>query len=106
MRQLVALCVAVLLDACVASALVSTVSVFRPSNGRHLSFQVYTPPGYASDQARYPLVLSLHGIGGTSLQRANLYTQTLDARITSGDILPMIWVFPDGQQNSFYGDAF
>jgi S-formylglutathione hydrolase FrmB len=107
MRRLIALCVAVFLQAGVALASVSTVSIFSPSNGRNVSFQVYTPPGYASDPARdYPLVLSLHGIGGTSPQRANLYTQTLDARISSGDILPMIWVFPDGQQNSFYGDAF
>jgi S-formylglutathione hydrolase FrmB len=107
MRQLVALCVAVFLCAGVATAAVSTVSIFSPSNGHDIGFQVYTPPGYASDLSkRYPVALSLHGIGGLSLQRANLYAPTLDARISSGEILPTIWVFPDGQQNSFYGDAF
>lgn len=107
MRPFIALCAAVFLYASVAPASVGTVSVFSPSNGRDISFQVYTPPGYAFDPTRhYPVVLSLHGIGGTSLQRANLYAPTLDARITSGDILPMIWVFPDGQQDAFYGDAF
>jgi S-formylglutathione hydrolase FrmB len=107
MRQLVVLCVTVFLCASDAPATVSTVSIFSPSNGRDVGFQIYTPPGYASDPAkRYPIVFSLHGIGGLSLQRASLYAPTLDARISSGEILPMIWVFPDGQENSFYGDAF
>jgi S-formylglutathione hydrolase FrmB len=90
-----------------ASAAVSTVTDFSPSNGRNVSFQVYTPPGYTTDTTRhYPVVISLHGIGGNSLQRANLYGPTLDARINSAELLPMIWLFPDGQENSFYGDAF
>ena len=90
-----------------AHAAVTTETIFSPSNGRNLSFQVYTPPGYATDVSRrYPLVISLHGIGGKSLDRANLYAPTLDARINSGELAPMIWAFPDGQTNSFYGDAF
>ena len=90
-----------------AQAAVNTVSIFSPSNNRNLSFQVYTPPGYAANPAhRYPVVISLHGIGGNSQQRANLYAPTLDARTNSGELVPMIWLFPDGQTNSFYGDAF
>lgn len=86
---------------------VATVNVFSPSNNRNLSFQVYTPPGYAMETARrYPMVISLHGIGGQSSDRANLYAPTLDARTNSGELLPMIWLFPSGQTNSFYGDAF
>jgi S-formylglutathione hydrolase FrmB len=96
-----------LLSGVVAHADVSTVSIFSPSNNRNVSFQVYTPPGYTTDAIRqYPVVISLHGIGGNSLQRANLYGPTLDARINSAELLPMIWLFPDGQTNSFYGDAF
>ena len=91
----------------IARAALSTATIFSPANGRNLSFQVYTPPGYAANpSSRYPVVFSLHGIGGTSQQRANLYGPTLDARTIAGEILPMIWVFPDGQTNSFYGDAF
>ena len=86
---------------------VTTVTIFSPSNNRSVSFQVYTPPGYTTNASQhYPLVISLHGIGGNSLQRATLYAPTLDARITSGDLLPMVWMFPDGQDNSFYGNAF
>ena len=99
-------CIAFLLCG-VASAAVSTVTVFSPSNNRNLTFQVYTPPGYSIETSRrYPVVISLHGIGGTSLQRANLYEDYLDAGINSAELLPMIWLFPDGQDNSFYGNAF
>jgi len=88
-------------------AAVSTISLFSPSNNRNLSFQVYTPPDYSTATARkYPVVISLHGIGGTSSARANIYGPQLDARINTGEILPMIWIFPDGQTDSFYGDAF
>jgi endo-1,4-beta-xylanase len=31
---------------------------------------------------------------------------TLDAAIVAGDVQPMIYVFPDGQNNSFYGNPF
>ena len=90
-----------------AEATVSTINYFSLSNNRNLSFQVYTPPGYTTETSReYPVVISLHGIGGTSSQRVNLYGPTLDTRINNGEILPMIWIFPDGQTNSFYGDAF
>src|SRR6476660_3773890 len=89
------------------NAAVSTVTIFSPSNNRNVSFQVYTPPGYTTNTGQhYPLVISLHGIGGTSLSRANQYGPVLDARINAGTILPMVWLFPDGQTNSFYGDAF
>jgi enterochelin esterase-like enzyme len=90
-----------------AYAAVDTVTIFSPSNNRNLTFRVYTPPGYATNSTQsYPLVISLHGIGGNPQQRANTYVSTLDTRINSGELLPMIWLFPDGQNNSFYGDAF
>src|SRR6476660_8850985 len=80
------------------NAAVSTVTIFSPSNNRNVSFEVYTPPGYTTDVSKkYPVAISLHGIGGSSLQRANVYGPALDGRINSTEILPMIWVFPDGQ---------
>ena len=104
---LVATAVLVLLAGNSADATVSTVNLFSPANGAVVPFQVYTPPGYASSPGRrYPVVFSLHGIGGTSQQRAGTYAPTLDAKINAGAIAPMIWVFPSGQTNSFYGDAF
>jgi S-formylglutathione hydrolase FrmB len=91
----------------VATATVTTLTVFSPSNNRNVSFQVYTPPGYTTDTSRlYPVVISLHGIGGTSSQRASQYGPVLDTQINNSQILPAIWIFPDGQTNSFYGNAY
>ena len=93
--------------ATVASATTTTITIFSPSNNRNTSFVVYTPPNYATNPSRhYPLVISLHGIGGTASGRANQVVPTLDAAITAGTVQPMIYLFPDGQTDSFWGDAF
>jgi enterochelin esterase-like enzyme len=82
-------------------------TMFSASNGRNIDYRVYLPPGYNGKAAtRYPVVYSLHGEGGTPAQRASNYAPTLDQYITSGQAIPMIWVFPDGQDNSYYGNAF
>jgi S-formylglutathione hydrolase FrmB len=90
-----------------AEAKIVKASMLSPANGRMIEYRVYTPPGYNPRTAtRYPVVYSLHGEGGVPSQRANNYAGTLDAKINSGEIMPMIWVFPDGQNNSYYGNAF
>ena len=108
MRHARFLAIAMLL--CIApfcDATVTTVTIFSPSNNRNVSFHVYTPPAYSTSGAtRYPVVYSLHGIGGNPLQRANMAAPTLDSLISAQEVPPMIWVFPDGQTDSFYGDAF
>src|SRR6186997_3292967 len=82
------ICAVALCSIVPAQGSVSTITYFSPSNNRNLSFQVYTPPGYSTDPSReYPVVISLHGIVGTSAQRANLYGPTLDSRINSAEIL-------------------
>jgi endo-1,4-beta-xylanase len=85
---------------------VQVVNLFSPANGRIVPFRVYTPPGYSSSTSRYPVVFSLHGLGGAPGGRANQVVPTLDAAFAAGTVRPMIYVFPDGQTNSFYGDAF
>jgi endo-1,4-beta-xylanase len=90
-----------------SKASVSSVTMFSPANNRNVSFYVYLPPNYATaTSTRYPTVYSLHGIGGTPQARSSLAGPVLDSLIASGDVPPMIWVFPDGQTDSFYGDAF
>ena len=91
------------------SASVSAVTIFSPANDRNASFSIYLPPGYTGTGAsgtRYPVVYSLHGIGGVPSQRAAMAAPTLDSLVNAQEVPPMIWVFPDGQTNSFYGDAF
>ncbi|RPJ57113.1 MAG: esterase [Acidobacteria bacterium] len=59
---------------------------------------VYTPPGYESSTARYPVFYLLHGGGGdedawTNMGRANII---LDNLIAAGKAKPMIVVMPNG----------
>src|SRR5688500_3932786 len=62
-----AVAVVVLMGAGHVQATVNTVNLFSPSNGAVVPFQVYTPPNYASSPGQhFPVVYSLHGIGGTS----------------------------------------
>src|SRR5688572_30185148 len=91
----------------VAEAATETISLFSPSNNRNIDFVVYTPPSYANTTHRYPVVFDLHGLNGAPLNRAMFQVvPTLDAAIASGEVLPAIYVFPNGQTNGFYGDAF
>ncbi len=85
---------------------VQVVNLFSPSNNRIVPFRVYTPPGYATSNQYYPIVFSAHGIGSNPFARQQQVVPTLDAAIIAGSVMPMIYVFPDGQTNSFYGDAF
>lgn len=90
-----------------ALAAVTNVSLFSPANNRNISFSIYTPAEYATNPTkRYPVVYDLHGIGGTPTNRASQLAPTLDARIGAGQVQAMIFVFANGQTDSFYGDAF
>jgi enterochelin esterase family protein len=62
---------------------------------------VYTPPGYRTSTARYPVFYLLHGGGGDedawfTLGRAS---QILDNLIAQGKAKPMIVVMPNGNPN-------
>lgn len=84
-----------------------TISLFSPSNGRNVDFVVYTPPNYSAGTQHYPVVFDLHGINGSPTNRSNLQiVPSLNTAITNGEVMPAIWVFANGQTNSFYGDAF
>ena len=59
---------------------------------------VYTPPDYASSNAKYPVLYLLHGGGGdedawTAMGRANII---LDNMIAQGKAKPMLVVMPNG----------
>jgi enterochelin esterase-like enzyme len=64
---------------------------------------VYTPPGYETSKARYPVLYLLHGAGGDedawySLGRTNII---LDNLIAQGKAKPMIVVIPNGNSNQY-----
>lgn len=86
---------------------VRTLSIPSPSNGGELLFAIYLPPQYeATPSVRFPTVYCLHGLSGNPISRSKQVVPALDAAIVAGKIQPMIYVFPDGQRNSFYADAF
>lgn len=68
------------------------------SLGQFRRMHVYTPPGYETGTASYPVFYLLHGAGDsddawTSVGRANFI---LDSLIASGKAVPMIVVMPAG----------
>lgn len=69
-----------------------------PSLNKTRRMSVYTPPGYESNEKRYPVLYLLHGIGGD--EEAWLGTgrvvQIMDNLIAQGKAEPMIVVMPNG----------
>jgi len=69
-----------------------------------VGFCVYTPPGYATDDRRYPVIYWLHGLTGNELlgvQHATLLHQA----IVDGQVPPMMMVFVNGGRGSMYCDS-
>ena len=69
-----------------------------PTLGTSRRITIYTPPGYETSNARYPVLYLLHGAGGdeeawVALGRA---TQILDNLIAQGKAKPMIVVMTNG----------
>ncbi len=69
---------------------------------------VYTPPGYESSTARYPVLYLLHGGGGdedawTTMGRANVI---MDNLIAEGKAKPMIVVMPNGNATQIVSQGY
>ena len=69
---------------------------------------VYTPPGYKSGSARYPVLYLLHGGGGdedawTTMGRANVIMGNL---IAAGKAKPMIVVMPNGNATQIVSQGY
>lgn len=82
----------------VAHGVVSHVAYFSATLGQMREAYVYTPPGYMTDSARYPVLYLVHGAGDS----ADSWTQVghantiLDNLIAAGNAAPMIIVMPFG----------
>ena len=69
---------------------------------------VYTPPGYESSKAKYPVLYLLHGGGGdedawTTMGRANVI---LDNLIAQGKAKPMLVVMPNGNATQIVSQGY
>ncbi len=82
---------------------VAEVTYWSASLGRFRRMHVYTPPGYESGQAKYPVFYLLHGASDsddswTSVGRAGFI---LDNLIAAGKARPMVVVMPAGHTGPF-----
>jgi enterochelin esterase family protein len=69
---------------------------------------VYTPPGYFTSKAKYPVLYLLHGAGGDedawiNMGRANII---LDNLIAQGKAKPMIVVIPNGNATQLVSQGY
>ena len=69
---------------------------------------VYTPPGYETSKAKYPVLYLLHGGGGdedawTTMGRANVI---LDNLIAQGKAKPMLVVMPNGNATQIVSQGY
>jgi enterochelin esterase family protein len=77
---------------------VATIYYYSTALGRTRRMHIYTPPGYESGSARYPVFYLLHGASDsddswTSVGRANFIVDNL---IATRKAVPMIIVMPAG----------
>ena len=77
---------------------VSKVWYYSETGGFDRRMTVYTPAGYESSKAKYPVLYVLHGIGGDedAWVTQGRATQILDNLIARGEAKPMIVVFTNG----------
>ncbi|MCE9557846.1 MAG: esterase family protein [Armatimonadetes bacterium] len=70
-----------------------------------VSYHIYTPKAYDSDQTRrFPVIYWLHGSGG-GLPGIKPVSEFFDSAIEAGKIPPVIIVFPNGFANGMWCDS-
>ncbi len=69
-----------------------------PGLGMDRRLTIYTPPGYETGKAKYPVLYLLHGAGGDEEAWITLgrTAQIMDNLISQGKVKPMIVVMPNG----------
>ncbi len=77
---------------------VSKVWYYSETAGFDRRLTVYTPAGYETTKAKYPVLYVLHGVGGDedAWVTQGRATQILDNLIARGEAVPMIVVFTNG----------
>lgn len=70
-----------------------------------IGYSIYLPPNYNSSTDRYPVVYSLHGMGGNENGNCQTYSGVMQSGITGNNFSPVIVVFINGRGNTFYSDS-
>jgi enterochelin esterase-like enzyme len=70
-----------------------------------VGFNIYLPPGYSSEgEKRFPVIYYLHGIKGHESSYLR-YARVLNSAISSKTVKPIILVFANGGETSFFSDS-
>ncbi len=78
-----------------------------PVTGREIPYSIYLPPGYDTGTRRYPVVYSLHGLGGSYTgSQTRTVPAAYEAAADAGRASRYIIVFPDGYSNSWWADSW
>jgi enterochelin esterase-like enzyme len=73
------------------------IQFYSPALAREMRYFIYVPPGYESEDRRYPVLYMLHGNSGSYEEwLAYGLISAADGLITAREILPMIIVLPQG----------
>lgn len=70
-----------------------------------IGYNIYLPPDYNNSSDRYPVIYSLHGMGGNEGGNCGTMGGVLQDGITKKDFPPVIMVFVNGRGNTFYSDS-
>ncbi len=70
-----------------------------------VGYSIYLPPNYSNSEEEYPVIYSLHGMGGNENSNCGLFGGILQDGINNNDFPPVIMVFVNGRGNTFYSDS-
>jgi enterochelin esterase-like enzyme len=70
-----------------------------------IGYSIYLPPNYNNSTDRYPVVYSMHGLGGNETSNCGAYASVMQSGITNNEFSPVIVVFINGRGNTFYSDS-
>lgn len=73
---------------------------------KEVKYSVILPEDYYTSKQSYPVVFLLHGLGDneSSWLEYGQVSQTVDAAVKKGEIIPMIYVMPEGYTNYYVND--
>ena len=74
--------------------------------GQEIKYTIVLPPGYERGNKKYPVVYLLHGLGDneSSWLEYGRIAQIADQAIAEKEIVPMIFVMPQGFRNYYVND--
>lgn len=74
--------------------------------GQEVKYSILLPEEYYTSKKSYPVVYLLHGLGDneSSWLEYGRVSQAVDAAVKSGEIMPMIYVMPQGYRTYYVND--